>query len=159
MLRGYRIDSKLCSIRSQQLADTTLLLSGPHSRPLATGLAQKKYLEDKAFLNYLQYLEYWRKPEYAQYIRCELGCGSYVGVSAASKPYCRPTATGTAPASVSCCSADPLTACALVCLLFTHTHTNPYARRFPHCLFMLELLQSEHFRQAVALPQVTVRWV
>ena len=29
--------------------------------------------------------------------------------------------------------------------------------RFPHCLFMLELLQSEHFRQAIALPQVAVR--
>jgi hypothetical protein len=28
--------------------------------------------------------------------------------------------------------------------------------RFPHCLFMLELLQSEHFRQAIALPQVAV---
>jgi len=26
--------------------------------------------------------------------------------------------------------------------------------RFPHCLFMLELLQSEHFRQAIASPQV-----
>lgn len=26
--------------------------------------------------------------------------------------------------------------------------------RFPHCLFMLELLQSEHFRQSIASPQV-----
>lgn len=28
--------------------------------------------------------------------------------------------------------------------------------RFPHCLFMLELLQSEHFREAIASPQVMV---
>ncbi|KAF8068301.1 MED31 [Scenedesmus sp. PABB004] len=27
--------------------------------------------------------------------------------------------------------------------------------RFPHCLFMLELLQSEHFRTAIASPAVT----
>lgn len=33
------------------------------------GLAQNKYLEDRAFLNYLKYLEYWRQPKYAQYIR------------------------------------------------------------------------------------------
>jgi mediator of RNA polymerase II transcription subunit 31 len=33
------------------------------------GLAQNKYFEDKAFLNYLKYLEYWRRPEYAKYIR------------------------------------------------------------------------------------------
>lgn len=32
----------------------------------------------------------------------------------------------------------------------------PATCRFPHCLFMLELLQSEHFREAVASPQVMV---
>jgi mediator of RNA polymerase II transcription subunit 31 len=32
-------------------------------------LAQNKYLEDPAFLSYLKYLGYWRKPEYAQYIQ------------------------------------------------------------------------------------------
>jgi mediator of RNA polymerase II transcription subunit 31 len=36
----------------------------------AAGLAQNKFLEDKAFLNYLKYLEYWRQPQYATYIRC-----------------------------------------------------------------------------------------
>jgi mediator of RNA polymerase II transcription subunit 31 len=36
---------------------------------VCTGLAQNKYLEDKAFLNYLKYLEYWRQPQYATYIR------------------------------------------------------------------------------------------
>ena len=36
---------------------------------LPAGLAQNKYLEDKAFLNYLKYLEYWRQPQYAKYIR------------------------------------------------------------------------------------------
>jgi hypothetical protein len=28
--------------------------------------------------------------------------------------------------------------------------------RYPHCLAMLDLLQSEHFRQAIASPMVTV---
>ncbi|KAF6252762.1 mediator of RNA polymerase II transcription subunit 31-like protein [Scenedesmus sp. NREL 46B-D3] len=64
-------------------------LANPH---YLNWLAQNKYLEDKAFLNYLKYLEYWRQPQYATYIR------------------------------------------------------------FPHCLAMLELLQSEHFRQVIASP-------
>lgn len=37
------------------------------------GLAQNDYLKDKAFLNYLQYLEYWRQPQYAKYIRSVAG--------------------------------------------------------------------------------------
>ncbi|WIA10931.1 hypothetical protein OEZ85_011096 [Tetradesmus obliquus] len=67
-------------------------LANPH---YLNWLAQNKYLEDKAFLNYLKYLEYWRQPQYASYIR------------------------------------------------------------FPHCLAMLDLLQSEHFRQAIVSPMVT----
>ena len=31
-------------------------------------LGQNKYLEDPRFLNYLEYLEYWRKPENAKFI-------------------------------------------------------------------------------------------
>lgn len=31
-------------------------------------LAQQRYFEDPAFLNYLEYLQYWKKPEYAKYI-------------------------------------------------------------------------------------------
>jgi hypothetical protein len=37
--------------------------------PHTPGLAQNRYLEDPAFLNYLKYLEYWRQPQYARYIR------------------------------------------------------------------------------------------
>lgn len=29
-------------------------------------LAQLRYFEDPAFVNYLEYLQYWRKPEYAK---------------------------------------------------------------------------------------------
>lgn len=28
----------------------------------------QKYLEDPAFLEYLKYMEYWRKPEYVRFI-------------------------------------------------------------------------------------------
>ncbi|ODQ75154.1 hypothetical protein LIPSTDRAFT_34605, partial [Lipomyces starkeyi NRRL Y-11557] len=34
----------------------------------ANFLAQNSYLEDERFINYLEYLEYWRKPEYAKYL-------------------------------------------------------------------------------------------
>ncbi len=31
-------------------------------------LAQHKYFEDKSFVNYLKYLRYWKRPEYAKFI-------------------------------------------------------------------------------------------
>lgn len=31
-------------------------------------LAQNEYFEDPAFLGYLKYLQYWKKPEYVKYI-------------------------------------------------------------------------------------------
>ncbi|RIA81573.1 SOH1-domain-containing protein [Glomus cerebriforme] len=31
-------------------------------------LAQKEYFEDPAFINYLEYLKYWKRPEYAKFI-------------------------------------------------------------------------------------------
>ena len=46
---------------------------------VATDLAQhpKKYLHDASFLAYLDYLQYWRTPAYARYIRCAChGCAS-----------------------------------------------------------------------------------
>ena len=36
--------------------------------PLPAGLAQSRHFEDAAFLNYLQYLGYWRQPQYARFI-------------------------------------------------------------------------------------------
>lgn len=32
------------------------------------GLAQNRYFEDDAFLEYLKYLLYWRQPQYARFI-------------------------------------------------------------------------------------------
>ncbi|KMZ74871.1 Mediator of RNA polymerase II transcription subunit 31 [Zostera marina] len=55
-------------------------------------LAQNQYFEDEAFIGYLKYLQYWRKPEYITLIM------------------------------------------------------------YPHCLFFLELLQNESFRNAMAHP-------
>lgn len=40
-------------------------LSNPH---YLNWLAQNRTLEEPAFVNYLKYLEYWRKPEYSCYI-------------------------------------------------------------------------------------------
>jgi hypothetical protein len=54
--------------RPSAVAGSEHLLSA--AAAAAAGLAQNKYLEDKAFLNYLKYLEYWRQPQYATYIRC-----------------------------------------------------------------------------------------
>ncbi|KAK6525544.1 suppressor of hpr1 [Arthrobotrys megalospora] len=31
-------------------------------------LAQSKYLQDEAFLQYLEYLDYWRQPEYVKFL-------------------------------------------------------------------------------------------
>nr|XP_035934280.1 mediator of RNA polymerase II transcription subunit 31 isoform X2 [Halichoerus grypus] len=33
-------------------------------------LAQRGYFKDKAFVNYLKYLLYWKEPEYAKYLNC-----------------------------------------------------------------------------------------
>jgi len=32
-------------------------------------LAQHGYLEDSSFVRYLEYLEYWRQPEYVRFIK------------------------------------------------------------------------------------------
>lgn len=60
----------------QCLANPKYLHCAPHPRiallPLAliviVGLAQSRYFQDPAFLNYLKYLQYWKRPEYAKYI-------------------------------------------------------------------------------------------
>ena len=31
-------------------------------------LAQQQYFKDDAFINYLEYLQYWKKPEYAKFV-------------------------------------------------------------------------------------------
>lgn len=36
---------------------------------LLSDLAQNLYLYDDAFVEYITYLQYWRKPEYAKYIK------------------------------------------------------------------------------------------
>ena len=34
----------------------------------AAGLAQNRYFEDEAFLEYLKYLLYWQQPQYARFV-------------------------------------------------------------------------------------------
>ena len=36
---------------------------------ILTVLAQRDYFKDPAFVNYLNYLQYWKKPEYAKFIK------------------------------------------------------------------------------------------
>jgi mediator of RNA polymerase II transcription subunit 31 len=33
-----------------------------------TDLAQNRYFDDEAFVGYLSYLLYWKRPEYAKYV-------------------------------------------------------------------------------------------
>ena len=33
-------------------------------------LAQQRYFQNPAFVNYLAYLQYWKRPEYAKYLLC-----------------------------------------------------------------------------------------
>ena len=35
---------------------------------LTTGLAQNRFFDDAAFVKYLAYLQYWKRPEYARFI-------------------------------------------------------------------------------------------
>jgi mediator of RNA polymerase II transcription subunit 31 len=35
---------------------------------LEAGLAQSRFFSDEAFIQYLEYLQYWKEPEYAKYI-------------------------------------------------------------------------------------------
>lgn len=60
----------LGAARVTRHAPARALTSAIHARStLHTGLAQNRYLDDPVFLNYLKYLEYWRRPEYAKYIK------------------------------------------------------------------------------------------
>lgn len=46
-----------CMLRRECLSDCFL-----------AGLAQNKYLENAAFLEFLRYLKYWKRKEYSRYI-------------------------------------------------------------------------------------------
>jgi hypothetical protein len=72
---GYAVNITCCQKLQQAIGYITccqqLLAGSSSSAPAlhAAGLAQNNYLKDKAFLNYLKYLDYWRQPQYAKYIR------------------------------------------------------------------------------------------
>lgn len=36
---------------------------------LSTVLAQRGFLKEQSFVNYLKYLLYWKKPEYAKFLK------------------------------------------------------------------------------------------
>lgn len=37
-----------------------------------SGLAQNRYFDDPSFISYIKYLEYWRQPQYAKYLRWDM---------------------------------------------------------------------------------------
>ena len=39
------------------------------NRFLLPVLAQRNFLNDKTFVNYLKYLRYWKRPEYTKYLK------------------------------------------------------------------------------------------
>lgn len=104
-----------------------------HPSPPCTraGLAQNRFLEDPAFVAYLEYLQYWKQPAYAQYLMC-------------APPPAWSARTRRSPARARA-RMDAR----------THAHA-ACTRRYPHALFFLDLLQSPEFRKEVARSTVTV---
>ena len=52
-------------------------------------LAQQGILKQPAFINFLQYLQYWREKDYARFILCAPCCSSEGCVSLANRVPCR----------------------------------------------------------------------
>ncbi len=100
-----------------------------------TGLAQT-YGNDASFTDYLQYLEYWRQPQYAKYIMCDtLNCQN------------SPNNYSFRVAHAASSAASEVLTCDLG--LFTCS--------YPHAFHFLNLLQRNEFRTAVASASVRVR--
>lgn len=53
-----RPDARRCADREERLTAWRAVL------------AINRYFDNPAFLNYLQYLKYWKQPQYAKYIVC-----------------------------------------------------------------------------------------
>ena len=68
------LGSRLCNTSATQIFEgLPPFCTAAHCRRfycpcIAAGLAQNRYFEDPAFLEYLRYLQYWQQPQYAQYI-------------------------------------------------------------------------------------------
>ena len=49
------------------LIDSSLIIVRNHV--FFAVLAQRGYFKEQEFINYLEYLQYWKKQEYAQYLK------------------------------------------------------------------------------------------
>ncbi|KAG4305470.1 hypothetical protein PORY_001026 [Pneumocystis oryctolagi] len=54
--------------RFEQELEFIQCLASPWYLNCTAVLAQNGYFKSRAFLNYLEYLSYWRRPEYAQFL-------------------------------------------------------------------------------------------
>ena len=90
--------------------------------PVASDLAQCGHFKDPHVIAYLAYLRYWKTPPYVHFVRCAWRCGGRYDRDGA---HARPR-TRTGHSRVRC------------------------ERRFPIALTMLDLLQDEQIRTALA---------
>lgn len=60
-----------CTLQAMSL-DEFYVFSDIHNHlylHLSTVLAQRGFLKEQSFVNYLKYLLYWKKPEYAKFLK------------------------------------------------------------------------------------------
>jgi hypothetical protein len=70
------VGSSLSQAHHLAAPDTDLLIPGPDSQTIQAlsnphyllELSSTGYLDSEPFLNFVTYLEYWEKPEYAKYL-------------------------------------------------------------------------------------------
>ena len=53
----------------KQSAQFLMILFTNSNLPISLVLAQRGYFKEQSFINYLKYLLYWKKPEYAKFLK------------------------------------------------------------------------------------------
>lgn len=71
---AYQAPRVLCSVHYKQRLLMNFLFSFYDIQNqlyfnLSTVLAQRGYFKEQSFVNYLKYLLYWKKPEYAKFLK------------------------------------------------------------------------------------------
>lgn len=53
----------------KQSAQFLMILFTNSNPPISLVLAQRGYFKEQSFINYMKYLLYWKKPEYAKFLK------------------------------------------------------------------------------------------